>query len=410
MSNSLADGARAIGLPVCSRTIGSYQAGVPAPAPLDRALAEAPARDVPTLVGQLTRRGLASGLVAALREAWQERPLERALLAWDVLNGSLIADAGLVGELRDEARLVGAVLPEPGRAAILQRPQEIDQLVRAIAVPALDRAGDTSARGLPLGALRSVARDETLLELHRQYARALHRAHLPALASFRLADLSLHHGYAPALVDLVELLLDEEVADAERWLGDADGSPALVELATYARLRSLNNREEWGEALAFADKHREALASLRLPPAEAARINPRPTLAYAEAALRNGRATVSYEHVAAITSIDTPWRYAFRVLLTYAATRIKDAQFVDLVAMHLGKLGNDVHVWYDPMAVAPDDARWGRGLVALLAREAQALPHDPSVWKAAALLLGDESAGDAVDEVDRRLASQATLG
>jgi hypothetical protein len=96
-------------------------------------------------------------------------------------------------------------------------------------------------------------------------------------------------------------------------------------------------------------------------------------------------------------------------MLAYAATRIKDAQFVSLVGSYLEKFGNDVHVWYDSLAVAPDDVHWGPSFIGTLAREAQSLPHEPAVWKSAALLMGDDDASDGVDEVDARLRAQATL-
>ena len=61
------------------------------------------------------------------------------------------------------------------------------------------------------------------------------------------------------------------------------------------------------------------------------------------------------------------------------------------------------------MAVAPDDVHRGHGFLALLAREGETLPHNPEVWKAAALLLGSDDASDGVDEVDLRLRKQASL-
>ena len=413
MSNPLAEAARSARLEVCGRIVDRYEPGVPPAAPPDDSLRQNAPRGVAQILGQLTRRGLQPSLVAALRAEWSERPLERSLLAWDTLNGSLLPDA-LAEELRDEARLVGAVLPAAGGSYIVRRPKEIDQLITAMAVPALEgwstealTAGDPPLGGLRVG---GVASDQTLLELTRQYARLLHRAHLPALASFRLADLYFNHRFEPALRDLVEVLLDQQSPDVESWMADASARDAsTIELATYARVRSLNNCDQWDEALTFAATHLAALQSMNLTPDQAARINPRPTLAYAEAALRAGRQTVSFEHVAAIAGLESPWRYAFRVLLTYSATRIKDASFVKLLATDLEKFGNDLRAWYDPMAVAPDDVHWGRGFLALLAREGETLPHNPEVWKAAALLLGSDDASDGVDEVDLRLRKQASL-
>ncbi|HEX8951453.1 MAG TPA: hypothetical protein VF945_06390, partial [Polyangia bacterium] len=114
-------------------------------------------------------------------------------------------------------------------------------------------------------------------------------------------------------------------------------------------------------------------------------------------------------HIAAITGLEPAWRYAFRVMLIYAATRIKDPSFVTLLATYVEKLGNDVHAWYDTMAVAPDDVRWGPKLPALLVREGLALPHDPAVWKSAVFMLGEDDASEGADEVDARLRAQATL-
>ena len=411
MSNSLAELARSTGLPACGRIIDGY-GSLPSPSAADSALSQPTARDVPQLLAQLVRRGLQPTAVVRLRQAWEARPLERSLLAWDVLNGALLSDRTLIEELRDDARLAGAVLPEPGRGFVLRRPDEIEQLMDAIAAPAVRDLSPDELTGSvpPLGALRakSVTPDATLLDVTRQFARMLHRAHLPTLASFCLADLYYHHHHQPALRDLVEVLLDQEATDVETWLSGARGQDT-VELATYVRLRTLNNREAWDEALQFADAHRQALQSMNLPPAKAAHVNPRPTLAYAEAALRGGRQTVSYEHVVAITGVEPAWRYAFRVMLTYAATRIKDASFVTLLGTYVEKFGNDVHAWYDTMAVAPDDVHWGSKLPALLVREVQALPHDPAVWKSAVFMLGEDNASDGADEVDARLRAQAQL-
>jgi hypothetical protein len=413
---ALADVARAAGLPACARIIAAYKPGVPPAAPPDGALAAPRASHVGAVIDQLVRRGLDPALVAVLRDAWIGRPLDRALLAWDLLNGALLPPA-LVDELRGDARDAAAVLPKPGRGYLMVRPETIEELVDSLGVPMMRQL---SAAGLEnavaesaLGADRiaGVVPDARLLELRRQFARLLHRAHLPTLASFHLADLYFHHHHRAALVDLIEVLLDAEAPDVESWLAklDEDQLP-MVELVTYVRVRTANNKENWDQALQFAEKHRGVFDSLQLTPAKAATVNPRPTLAYAEACLRNGKKTVPYEHVAALTNVEPPWRYAFRVMTVYAATRIKDAQFVTLLGMFLEKFGNDSHVWYDSLAVAPDDVHWGRGLIALLAREAETLPHDPAVWKSAALLMGDDDAGAGYDEVVARLRAQATLG
>ncbi|MDB4971212.1 MAG: hypothetical protein JWN44_6901, partial [Myxococcales bacterium] len=224
---------------------------------------------------------------------------------------------------------------------------------------------------------------------------------------FHLADLFFHHGYRPALIDLVEVLLDQEATDVESWLQNV--SEPSLELLTYVRVRTLNNKEDWKGALALADKGRDVLfESNKLAPAEAAQISPRQTLAYAEASLRNGEKTISYEHISAITNLESPWRYAFRTLVLYAAMRVKGAQFVSIMQSFLESFGNDLHIWYDTLASAPDDIHWGPTFTATLAREAFALPHEPAVWKSVALLMGDEDASTGYDEVRARIQSQAS--
>lgn len=414
MSNRLADAARSTGLPACACVIDAYEPGVPPAPPAEASLLTPPSNDVPHILGQMVRRGLQPALVSALKTAWADRPVERGLLAWDALNGAILPAGALVDELRADARVVAAVLPKPGRAYVQLDEAKIDQLVATIAVPALQKhsSEERADADPPVGGLRTgLESDLTLLEVNRQWARLLDRAHLPTLASFRLADLYLHRKHERALVDLVEILLDQEAPTVGPWIERLlNADPNVIELGTYVRVRTFNNAEKWDEALAFADEHREIFETLALPPEKAAQMNPRPTLAYTQAALRNKRKTFSYEHVVAIAGTEVPWRYAFRVMLTYAATRIKDAQFVSLLGSYLEKLGNDLHAWYDPLAVAPDDIRWGPSFLATLAREGEILPHEPSVWKAAVLLMATVDAGDAIEEVEARLRAQATLG
>ena len=409
MSHALVDTVCSMGLTVCERIIRAY-GDTPAPSTAaDARLTESVGDSVPQLLAQLVRRGLQPAVVQRLRNAWANRPLERSLLAWDVLNGALLPAGSFVEELRADASAAASVLPKPGHAYAEPKPEAIERVVAAAASARCDVTGDPDP---PIQLLRdpSITADAKLFELIREYARLLHRAHLPTLASFRLADLYFHHGYERALPDLVEVLLDQEAGDVDGLVARVSSAgPESVELATYARVRGFNNREEWDQALAFADEHRSVFEALKMPPQKAAQLNARPTLAYAEAALRNGKKTVPYEHVVAIAGSDAAWRYAFRIMINYAATRIKDAQFVKLLASYLERFGNDLHVWYDSLAVAPDDVHWGPSFTATLAHEAQSLPHEPAVWRSAALLMGDDDASDGVDEVDARIRAQATI-
>lgn len=87
--------------------------------PMDPRLVEPPHARPKNLLGQLARRGLDPTLVRALWSWLAARPLERALVAWDVLNGALLpAGDPFVDELRAAARPLAARLPPPGRCGL----------------------------------------------------------------------------------------------------------------------------------------------------------------------------------------------------------------------------------------------------------------------------------------------------
>jgi hypothetical protein len=379
--------ALAHGLSTCAEVIGTD--GIPQPAPADAALQAPPGTTVPLLLGQLVRRRLQPALVEALRRAWQRRPLERALLAWDVLHGALLDTSDDVASWRAECAAARDVLPAPGQSWVKLDAAAIDALVQSVAVPAFAALTADERDEPALGILRTVDATPTSLELIRQWSRVLSRAHLPTLASFQLANLFFHHGYLPALPDLVEVLLDSGARDLDSLLTAGDDA----DLRAYAHIRGLGNADQWERACAV--------------PASTA---PRPTLAHAEAALRCNQPTTPYEEIAALTSLEPPWRYSFRVMTVYAGTRIKTASFAKVAAMFVEKFGPELRLFYDAAAVAPEDVTWLDPFASLLVREVVALPHDPTVWQAAALLFGDEAdAARGSDEVVARLQRQATL-
>ena len=216
--------------------------------------------------------------------------------------------------------------------------------------------------------------------------------------------------------DLVEVLLDAHAPDVEQTL-DAIGDPSptseptLIELATYVRARTRISEGESDKVLQWAEKDRQQITALALPVEKAKMINPRPTLAYAEAALYERAVTVSYELIAAITTLESPWRYAFRVMTEYAAGTTKSKDFLSLFQTHLQDFGNDHELWYATLLNAQKGSQWIGGLFELLVRELEVLPHEPEGWKAAALLLGQGDDGQSgFDEISSRLREQSTLG
>ena len=141
-----------------------------------------------------------------------------------------------------------------------------------------------------LGALDFSENDasDPALERARTFARVLSRSHLTTMASFYLLISSFAMATGKRFRDLVEVLLDAHAPDVEQTL-DAMGilrqRPAhLIELATYVRARTRISEGESDKVLQWAEKDRQQITALALPVEKAKMINPRPTLAYAEAA------------------------------------------------------------------------------------------------------------------------------
>jgi hypothetical protein len=409
-TSALGDLARVLVLDACGSVLDAF-CKLPPAAPLDEALSQPPATDALTATAHLVRRGFDSSLVAVLRSAFAADVIARGLLAWDVLNGSIVERGEYRDQLHADARVVAAVLPAPGGAFVrIDKSRgaplpgggsgpRIEQVMRALGGSQVDPA-DTSP-----GAL----------DRARNFARMLHRSHLSTMASFYLADLVFQHRHARALPDLVEVLLDRFADDVEGLVlavGEIDPGvePSITELATYAHVRTLINAGHAGESLELAEISRATFSSVKLTGDKAAAINPRPTLAYADAALRKGKPTIVGEHIEALTRLELPWRYAFYVATFHAATTTASLDFLVKLATYIQSFGNDYQTWYQVARAMPKGAEWGHGFLSILVRELEQLPHDVQAWRSAAMLLGkDEATKRAIDECDDRLHQQATL-
>jgi hypothetical protein len=410
-TSALGDMARVLGLDACGSVLDSF-GKLPAAAALDAALSQAPATDAQTAMAQMVRRGLDSSLVALVRAAVSGDVVARGLLAWDVLNGAVVERGEYRDQLHADARAVAAVLPPPGhgftkidarRGAPLPGGgggPRIAQLMRALGGPDGDPADASPAA----------------LDRARNFARILHRSHLSTMASFYLADLVFQHRFRRALPDLVEVLLDRGAEGVEELVvsvGEIEPGvePTITELGTYAHVRTLINKGRAGEALTFAETNRLTFSAGKLSAEKAAAINPRPTLAYTEAALRKGAATIDGAHIEALTRLEQPWRYAFHVATLHAATKTTDLEFLSTLGTYLQSFGNDYETWYQVATAMPKGAKWGVGFLALLVRELEQLPHEPQAWRAAAMILGKgDAAKRAAAECDERLRQQAALG
>jgi hypothetical protein len=96
------------------------------------------------------------------------------------------------------------------------------------------------------------------------------------------------------------------------------------------------------------------------------------------------------------------WRYAARVA-DGARMRAQPSMTVDLVDGFVMRFGNDSYIW----AYAGADDAMRPDLLPLLSREVRYASHEPHVWRALSIYLGDEGLTIAT-ELDRLMAAQLT--
>jgi hypothetical protein len=361
-------------------------------------------------------------LVRALLPWLAARPLERGLFAWDVLGGSLLVDDALLEELRAAARPLGDILPDPGRPGIdLNQHPSADLIARFGGAAEHQRASEVellaAAYDHRLAALAELGRrrdalvdDPAVLASVLAFARALHLAHLPTLASVYFDYLARVVGYRPAGLDLCETLLDAEAP--ERVPSDAiqrsDLSPgALQDTAEYLVYRTwiaVGDAEKAGilfdENLAKRDR---ALG----PPGV------RLEVARAHVGLYARQRLVPLDRLDAICGELPLWRYAARVRVGSAAAQLPptSAKPLHLLSHYIGGFGNDFRCWTEALLAAPERATWRAESCRILGREARHLPHEPAVWKPLLMIVGGapRTIESAIAELEARLNQQSQL-
>ena len=390
--------------------------------PVDPRFGEPPHALKKRILTQLGRRGLEPSLLRAIWQWLDGRPLERALVAVDVLARSLLGadDALLAAELRAAAATLGPLRPPPGAVGIDLNTTPAAELVATLARdPALQSRHPADLLALSfdfhLGALDELARRGHELvasaETHaslRAFGRLLSLAHLPTLASVYLDWLSRPLGFRPAALDLCETLFDAGApakipGDAIRP-GDVPDSE-VHDIAEYlvCRMHLALGRADDGWAVC------EQNFAARDP----ARSAPRDRLAVARAHLGTlaGERPIPLAAVAAAAQRDPTWRYGAHVRAVVAAAQLPPGspQPLQLAHDYVTGFGNDAAFWRQLVSVVPPSAPLRADALRILAREAGALPHDAAAWRALALVVaGDRGAAPALDELDARLAAQAT--
>jgi hypothetical protein len=415
--NRIAERAGALGLFFTAKALADAKID-PDGAPRDARLTEAAAGDVKRILGQMARRGSDPALVAALWAKLEHRPLERALVAIDVLAQAIWSPREpLLAELRAAASTLGAARPpggEPGidlnaheARALVERHARRPELGRATTVELLAHAFEHH-----LGALDELLRrnDDLLTRLATKdsihaFARLAALARLPTLASVYFDWLVRGLGWRVPAADLCETLFDAGVAHkipgtaiqpgdvpeleqrdlaeyslyrAHLGVGDSDTANALL-------VHNLAQRPRWIRPPSLrVDVVRAHLGTLYGP------YGP------------YGHDDVTLARVEAACAQDPLWRYGAQVRAIIAAKHAPE-RALELFHAYLAGFGNDFDSSLAVVSLVPENVK--RDVARILCREAYYLPHEPAPWKLLGLLFG--VGAPIADEIDARTRHQS---
>jgi hypothetical protein len=394
----------------------------PAEAAADAGLCNPIATEPTAAMQQMVRRGLESRLAQPILGWLATRPVELGLLSWDVLSGSLLGpgEDALLQTLRDNARRVRAVLPEAGAQYTRG---DIGALVTSLTAERWAKASeDDVLAGVTvrdLGALDELRRRgmvaplaDKILPAFRAYARALHFAHLPTLASAYLTYLFRVLDDRGALPDLCEVLLDVGGVDALPEQDEILGGTTVadIELLGYVGIRAAIATEHTREYLKQLEASPDKIDYTHADPDKVSRQMPRAQVAHAELMLKENGPPVPYEILQKIIAAAGPWRYGLRVLATAAAAKFgRSDEPLGIVDTFVAGFGNDFKLWYLVNLNAPAETTWMDKFVARLIRELTYLPHEIGAWSGFAMMLDVENPAPALSEVNRRAEWQCGL-
>lgn len=362
-------------------------------APPDTALDAAAESDLIPLLTQMIRRGLDPALVDAAMGAFEARPLERGLIAWDALTQSTIPDweATRLNRLQSAAERVRDVLPPPGESGILTtvapdavvarfvtdelRAGGVDRWLDGVSIHEL---AAYEALRLSAGKAIDEVRAAGMLDELRTFARLLALAHLPTLASFYLHYAWRVLGDEQALPLLCETLCDAEAPELSPASLFPDGKPA-GDLAEYVTLRTLILRG--APDVAFG-RLGELFGGGQAP--DVARLSDRIALVYAELGADLGELRVPAQRISQIAVGDRLWRYAARIAVTLAL-RFSPANSPlpgQAIETFVRSFGDDVRLWRAVLSRPSTDQPWFASALGVLVRETVARPHARPCWQA----------------------------
>ncbi len=354
---------------------------------------------LPDLLAFLARLSLVPAIVNTLLDEFHAHPMERALIAYDVAARSLLGtnDAALLARIKQEL----APLRELGPLAPVAIPRErVDALINAVRPPdgtvSTDFKTDRSLAALARITAIPLDEDETTVDLVIDHAKALGSAHLPSLAIAFLQILWKAFKVRRALELMVELALDHDMLHALPEDGPAQDD-AAVRMQTYLVMRlqlAQFNTVSARNAFEAVQAHH----AIRDP------ADPKVLVAAAELeVLEHKRVPGELETIVnKAGDAMLGWRYASRVA-DGSLMRANPSMTVDLVDGFVMRFGNDAYIW----AYARADDAMRPDLLPLLSREVRYASHEPHVWRALSIYLGDEGLSIAM-ELDLRMAAQLT--
>lgn len=331
--------------------------------------------DVDPLLRLLLRRGLEPALASILLDRFESRPIERALIAWDVAAGSLLGtdDAALAQRLRGEL----APLKQLGASTSVAVPRDrVGALIEAVTA-----AGD---RPMPEGSVPSLASvaaltasDTAGIDAALAFAEKAALAHLPSLALAYAQIVWTKLALPVALDRMVEIALDYERFDSVPVMTGKDDRSVLRQ--TYFGMRVMLSQLDTNGAAAI-------LAQMSQRPEAASSSDPALAIATFELALL-GDQPLEYGTVERIQTMAlgiSTWRYASRVASEIQIQQSPESAEAGLDRF-LTSFGNDMHVWaqagYHPEVRAQ--------LLAMASREIRYQSWDPDAWRALLVFLDD---------------------
>jgi hypothetical protein len=331
--------------------------------------------DVDIQLRLLLRRGLEPALANHLLDRFANRPLERALIAWDIAAGSLLGpdDAALAQRVRAEL----APLKQLGASASAAVPRDrVGALIEAAVAAGEQPMSEGSA---PQPSLAGVAGDTADIEAALAFSEKLALAHLPSLALAYAQIVWARHALPAALDRIVEIALDYERYDSVPMMSEQDD-------------RSLQRQTYFGMRVALAQldptSAASVLAQMSKHAAVARSTDPALNAARAELDLQSDKPvdTSTIAALEAIAPAGSSWRYGSRVRDEIQIQVAPDNAAI-VVDGFVSSFGNDMRVWaqagYHPQARAD--------LLALVSREVRYQSHDPDAWRALAIFVDDGS-------------------